>query len=67
MDDLGTLGHQDATHDVDRCVVAIKQRSRRDKADFVFWCVRGEAMRDGKVGHWGSLRSASIALAAMIF
>ena len=67
MNDLGTLGHQDAAHDVDRCVVAIKQRGSRDKTDFVLGRVRGEVLRDGKVGHGGSLWSTNMPLAAMIF
>ena len=35
MDDLNTLGLQDTAHDVDGCIMAVKQAGRSDKPQVV--------------------------------
>jgi hypothetical protein len=44
VNDLGTLGLQDAAHDIDGSIVTIKQTGCGNDADFIFW----------RVGHGGS-------------
>jgi hypothetical protein len=51
MDDLGTGRLQNAAHDVDRCVVPVKQGSSGDKAHLVLGLVGQKLLGNGKVGH----------------
>jgi predicted HAD superfamily phosphohydrolase len=52
MDDLGAHALQDASHDVDGCVVAIKQAGGGDKANLVLGTVAGQSLEFSvQVGH----------------
>jgi len=51
VDHFGAVGHEDAAHDVDRGVVPVEQRGRRDEAHLVGGFVFGELLGDGKIGH----------------
>ena len=60
VNDLGTLRHQDAPHDVDRCVMAIEERSRCHEADFVGGGVGSQVLRYRQVGHENSPEVAAV-------
>jgi len=52
VNDLGAHALQDAAHDVDGCVVAIKQAGGSDKANLVLGTVVGQGLEfGGQVGH----------------
>ena len=55
VDHLGTVGHQDAAHDVDRCIMAVEQRRGSHEAHLVGRFVFGEFLGYGEVGHCLSL------------
>ena len=52
MDDLGAHALEDAAHDIDGRVVAVKQAGSGDKAHLVFGAVIGQGLEfSGQVGH----------------
>jgi hypothetical protein len=51
VDDLGARRLQDAAHDVDRRIMAVKQGSRGDKAHLVLGLVGQKLLGNRKVGH----------------
>ena len=51
MNDLGTLGHQDPAHDVDRGVMAVEQGGRSHEAHLVDGRIGSEVLRYRQVGH----------------
>ena len=60
VNDLRALRHQDAPHDVDRCVMAIEERSGRHEADFVGGGVGSQVLRYRQVGHGNSPEVAAV-------
>ena len=57
VNDLGAHALQDASHDVDGCVVPVKQTGRRDEAHFVRRAVVGQGLEfSRKIGHGGRSR-----------
>ena len=54
MDHFGTHALQDAAHDIDGRIVAVKQAGRRYKADLIFGTVVCKNLRIcGQVSHGG--------------
>ena len=51
VDDLRAGRLQDAAHDVDRCIVAVEQRSGGNEADLVLRLVGGQLLGNGQIGH----------------
>src|SRR5207253_4778676 len=61
VDHLRAHALQDATHDVDRGVVAVEQARGRDEADLVGRTIAGQRLEfGGQVGHGGSRNTVTL-------